>query len=401
MLRLFSNFPPRAQRYSNQKILSYFARGGHLQVNGWLSPFTLSLIKVIADFQIRNNIHGNIAEIGVYQGRFFIALCLLMQRHDDAVVIDVFDLQEFNIDQSGIGDYQKFICNIDNMLGTGQNVKIIKKDSLNVTVEEVHSQFSNNRLVRLFSVDGCHTVEHTINDLRLAQDTICPGGVIILDDYENEEWPGVAQGFNEFINDSKKVKPFALFYNKLYLTTKSHCQLYIDSLVTDSSQWVDISGNKVIRPLIGPPEKYFASSFKYFIDFSKTDSRSFLEEGWYNTEEWGVWSNGELPAKIVLRNNENFSTQKVYCIHVIFHAFVADRQTKTNVDIIINNELLQTITFPYGTDYKIFKYTSPHPLLKRSLSITFETDNTKSPLELGLSRDQRILGVGIHCIFCD
>ena len=53
--------------------------------------------------------------------------------------------------------------------------------------------------VRLFSIDGGHTVEHTINDLRIAEACVTNGGIVFVDDYCNVNWPGVTEGLVRYM----------------------------------------------------------------------------------------------------------------------------------------------------------------------------------------------------------
>ncbi|MEG4311023.1 MULTISPECIES: hypothetical protein [unclassified Microcoleus] len=57
------------------------------------------------------------------------------------------------------------------------------------------------------------------------------GGVVILDDYYNQEWPGVHEGFIKYmIFHNKNLAPFAYHGNKLFLTTISWTKYYLNSL---------------------------------------------------------------------------------------------------------------------------------------------------------------------------
>lgn len=46
----------------------------------------------------------------------------------------------------------------------------------------------------LFSVDGCHLPEHTINDIKIGMALTVSQGLIFVDDYSNPRWPGVREG---------------------------------------------------------------------------------------------------------------------------------------------------------------------------------------------------------------
>ena len=56
-------------------------------------------------------------EIGVYHGRSFLPLCALRNAGETLVAIDCFDQQEFNVDESGVGNYNKFVSNICRVCG--------------------------------------------------------------------------------------------------------------------------------------------------------------------------------------------------------------------------------------------------------------------------------------------
>ena len=87
--------------------------------------------------------------------------------------------------------------------------------------------------MRFFSIDGGHTIDITRNDLRIASQSICEGGVIILDDYFNGLFPGVSEGTNQFfIHDNDiGIVPFAIGAGKVFLTTSSYADKYIESLL--------------------------------------------------------------------------------------------------------------------------------------------------------------------------
>jgi hypothetical protein len=55
-------------------------------------------------------------------------------------------------------------------------------------------------------------------------------GVIILDDYFNEMWPGVSEGVHRYFRELHGVLPFATGANKmLFCNASSAIPLYVDS----------------------------------------------------------------------------------------------------------------------------------------------------------------------------
>lgn len=200
------------------------------EIDGWLDPGVFKTLRYLADFQERNNISGAVCEIGVHHGKFFIPLCLLRAGQERALVIDVFDDQKLNIDQSGRGDLKALQSNLVKHTNN-RNICICKSDSMLLTADRIVQETDGQR-IKLFSVDGSHSVNHTVNDITLAQNTIVPGGIIIVDDFFSQRWPEVMEGMHRFFLMSalRKVAPVAYGNNKLYLTTHSHREEYFKLL---------------------------------------------------------------------------------------------------------------------------------------------------------------------------
>jgi methyltransferase family protein len=185
-------------------------------VHGWLLPQAARCIVCLHDAQRRNGVRGSVAEIGVHHGKLFILLCLLRNEGEIAVGYDLFDQQEQNIDRSGKGSLEILTDNLRHMNVGTSHVKLIAANSLQLTGARVMSDSESQ--VRLFSIDGGHTAEITRNDLSIAAEAIADDGVIILDDFFNEAWPGVATGTAQFFQDNPKVLvPFAIVGNKVLL----------------------------------------------------------------------------------------------------------------------------------------------------------------------------------------
>ncbi len=186
------------------------------KIGGWFAPEAAQIISTINDLQKRESISGDLCEIGLHHGRIFGLFTHLAQSNEELVGIDLFELQEQNIDLSGCGSkaiVEKTIAKYGNSATTSH---LITADSTTLTKEDIalHNPF------RLFSIDGGHTADITYSDLVLAVSTICEGGVIIIDDYFNEAWPGVSEGVIRYMNERGDLFPIAIGANK-YLFTNS------------------------------------------------------------------------------------------------------------------------------------------------------------------------------------
>jgi hypothetical protein len=199
----------------------------HAKVPGWLDAYSARFIAEIARIQVAHRFEGSVAEIGVHMGRLFILLRLLAAPSERALAIDVFQDQQLNIDGSGAGDERRFRANLEQW-ASAHNVEIIQGSSLDVTANEIASKVGQ---CRLLSIDGGHTAECTLNDLRLAEQVVTDFGVAILDDYFNPSWPDVTTGAAQFFGDSRTtLRPFAITPNKIYLTRQAYHGLYVAEL---------------------------------------------------------------------------------------------------------------------------------------------------------------------------
>lgn len=211
------DWPVRFERYVTQ---------GMNEIHGWVGPEFYKAVQKLHIIQSERNIVGDIVEIGVHHGKFALLLDQVRREKECFVAYDLFENQILNIDHSGSGSKQIFEQHVKEWSSNASTMKAISADSLSLSVEKLASETTDG--FRLFSIDGGHTVEHTINDLILASCTIAPGGVIFLDDYYNLDWPGVHEGFVKYMhNHNHQIAPFAYFQNKLMLCGISYHQMYL------------------------------------------------------------------------------------------------------------------------------------------------------------------------------
>ncbi len=200
---------------------------GRRTVQGWVEPQTLDILRTLTKSQDGAGVEGAVAEIGVHHGKLFIAMLLLNRPGVAAVAIDVFDDQELNVDQSGRGDRHRFEANVRRW-ADWSSVVVKQEDSTNLTGAEVRELAHGP--VRLFSVDGGHTEETVLADLRTAEQAIGPGGIVVADDVFNAEWPSVSVGTLRYLDTDGALVPFAIGFNKTYLADEVHAARYREAI---------------------------------------------------------------------------------------------------------------------------------------------------------------------------
>jgi hypothetical protein len=194
--------------------LTRYLRYGH-RVRGWLDRYSATFIADLCRYQSEHGIFGSVAEIGVHMGRLFLLLNLAKLPDEKSLAIDVFGDQHLNVDQSGDGNREKFLSNVAEWSGD-RNIEIIQKSSLDLSIREILDRVGPCRII---SIDGGHTEECVLNDLRLAEGVLLDRGVVVLDDFFNQSWPGVASGASRYMLDqTTALRPFCITPNKLYLS---------------------------------------------------------------------------------------------------------------------------------------------------------------------------------------
>ncbi|KAJ3056075.1 hypothetical protein HK097_008203 [Rhizophlyctis rosea] len=169
-----------------------------------------------------------------------------MHTIESFLAIDLFDsLQSQNIDGSGSGSLPLFLLNIQTHglpTFSNQYLSVIESSSTDLEPSQLR-EVDGKKLgcFRIFSIDGGHTETITLSDLVLVQKVLCDGGVIIIDDWTNDEWFGVRSGIfrhfnlqqpqsNSQTSPLSPLAPFLAINNKLYLTTPSYHDLYFTTL---------------------------------------------------------------------------------------------------------------------------------------------------------------------------
>ncbi len=229
------------RKFPNDQLQRYLQRGNR-RVEGWLYPVDAQLVRAVGDIQTENKISGSVGEIGVWKGRLFILLYLLIHEKEKAFGIDIFDLNHLSKDRPNPKSnpalnqlLEMFLDNVRAHAGEIDEIHTFRDTSDNVAASDILSKVGK---VRLFSIDGGHTKELVINDLELAVSTLCEQGVVIFDDCFKPEWPGVVNGLHEFLyKKTADLVPFAISQNKVFLCRSIALEMYRESLKEMESRY--------------------------------------------------------------------------------------------------------------------------------------------------------------------
>jgi hypothetical protein len=218
-----------ASEYSDASVevspaLRNYLRWKIYSINGYLKSLDARLIVALASWQSSNQIAGGLAEIGVHHGKLFFLLALSRQVGEKSLAIDLFEDDEMNASTRYGGRSRAFSTHAASLNVTLESNEVQKADSLTLTSDDILSRVGR---VRIFSVDGGHLYHHVAHDLPLAFSTLAPGGVIIVDDFCNPEWPEVTAATYDFVRAQEgKIVPAILTRKKLYLAPPNIASAY-------------------------------------------------------------------------------------------------------------------------------------------------------------------------------
>jgi predicted O-methyltransferase YrrM len=164
---------------------------------GWIDDDVAQATEDLLTYQRSRGLTGDILEIGVYLGRYFILLAKNLTPEETIVGVDIFHSAEPRIPGSANIDRDACIINLKRYLPEmwpSDRLVILEEDSRDLAlsdyVKTIHGTF------RFISIDGSHDEVTVYSDLRLAHDLLLKGGLVALDDWnDNGDHPGVKLGW--------------------------------------------------------------------------------------------------------------------------------------------------------------------------------------------------------------
>jgi glycosyltransferase involved in cell wall biosynthesis len=217
------------EQSSKKKSIVRFDEASYIrafdQIEGWLSSAGAQSFRMLNKIQKRSGIKGDIFEIGVHHGKSAILLSFFIDFGNALLRLnDIFENQDLNISRSGTGNEDIFLRNLSKYHPGFGDYIIYKKPSNNLTIEDTGSN------VRIFHIDGGHSAKETETDLYIALKAITSDGAIIIDDYFNQDYPGVSEGVNKFLIANDELKPFMLCFNKMFICRKDAWEKYVNQI---------------------------------------------------------------------------------------------------------------------------------------------------------------------------
>ena len=173
---------PAVDRYLEDGYASVVGMSSRLA-----AAITCGLLRIQSEFGVK----GPVAEIGTFEGRFFIAMAHALAPGEQALGIDLFDwpnpeiIDRFhaNCARHGVSEAQRITW---------------KADSRSLRADELLAKVGGGR-VRLFHIDGEHSRHALTRDLALATAVLAPEGLIVLDDMLHPGYPTLMVAVQQYL----------------------------------------------------------------------------------------------------------------------------------------------------------------------------------------------------------
>ena len=169
-----------------------YLAAGYERVVGMSSRFAGAISCGLMRIQSELGVKGHVAEIGSFEGRYFIALAHCLKPGEKALGMDIFEWPNAQVKD-------RFEANCARH-GVEPDKRITWKVDSNQTTPAALLEKLGGERVRFFHIDGEHSRKALAKDLELATAVIDPAGIIVLDDMLHPGYPTLMVTVQEYLD---------------------------------------------------------------------------------------------------------------------------------------------------------------------------------------------------------
>ncbi|MFC7220733.1 class I SAM-dependent methyltransferase [Streptomyces polyrhachis] len=195
---------------------------------GRIAGGTLNICGKLATVPLLRPPNGEVLEIGTLYGLFAAALTRTLQRSGlapEVTIVDPLagtqlqpDAAADRPDPSGTPVRRAAVLENLALAGAaGQRARIQPGFSEDPEVRAAVS----DRAYGVIIIDGDHSRDGVLADLRWAEEIAAPGGVVVLDDYGDPSWPGVAEALEVHLKGESRFTLLGRVANSAFLRADS------------------------------------------------------------------------------------------------------------------------------------------------------------------------------------
>lgn len=185
------------------------------QIKGWFYPADMLSFYFLDLIQKQTSVTGSLCEIGVYEGKSLVLLSLLQRDGERLLGFDLFPDDSMPNTRANLNQY-----------GSSRDVELHAGDTSELSLETLRSHMPEG--LRLLHIDAGHEYHEVLHQLILFAPFVRNGGVIIMDDYQDREFPGIEAAVLDFCERDRprRFVPFFSGANKMYLCERHWSAVY-------------------------------------------------------------------------------------------------------------------------------------------------------------------------------
>ena len=187
---------------SGDARLDAFLADGYMRIRGMSSRFAAAICGHLIGFQTAQGITGDLLEIGTFEGRFFVAMAMLLAPGEHALGIDVFTWPS-----AAVYDHLLENCAAAGLAATSYTAW--KADTRSITPSELRARLPSGH-ARFVHVDSEHVPDILRNDLELAHAGLHPDGVIAIDDMLHPGYPTLITMVLDYLQRHPEMRVFCI-----------------------------------------------------------------------------------------------------------------------------------------------------------------------------------------------
>lgn len=163
-------------------------------IEGWFYPADILSLAVIDSIQAALGIRGSICEVGVYKGKSLAFLSHLIRTELDERLFG------FDLFPGRLREEAEENCRLH---GAPCELQLIASDTALLTGELLTPLLTGG--VRLLHIDAGHEYHEVFHQAVLFAPFVQRNGVIVFDDYQEREFPGIEAAVLDFCEIDRRI----------------------------------------------------------------------------------------------------------------------------------------------------------------------------------------------------
>lgn len=198
---------------------------------GWFNNESSAIWDILLDFQSKNNISGNIGEIGVWHGKSALLSAMHQKADEGLLLIDPRPMIEAK-----------------DLLGKARpNTKCFFFEGISAHFRRSELFYKGASSFRWFHIDGEHSSQSVFLDLEIANFLLSEDGIIVIDDFFFPAYPQVTEAVFSFLKTNhSRLKLILTGFNKGYLCRPIVARKYLEFIKAEFHQEMTVRNCKNI-----------------------------------------------------------------------------------------------------------------------------------------------------------